>query len=206
MDQRELRVERHGGTSRAGGGGRRLSVRRVLFLYRAPRPSLRYPGSTKASKLRPSVRDKNKPTTTDQGSKMQGRMRDRRYSRFLVVFTVLSFVAVASGCLAVALDGASVALWLRNLFAWGVGAVVALAVFPVRLSHLRAHHALRRTCRVASQPRQSGPDGGASLARRRACPGECRRAATAGHSLWRWLTLSTISVGSGLRTLCVPGC
>ena len=52
-----------------------------------------------------------------------------RYSkRFFAVFTVLSFVAIASGCLAVALDGAPAGAWLRNIAAWGVGAVVALTV------------------------------------------------------------------------------
>ena len=48
--------------------------------------------------------------------------------RFFAVFTVLSFVAVATGCLAVALDGASTMVWSLNLAAWGVGVVVALAV------------------------------------------------------------------------------
>ncbi|CAN5682559.1 hypothetical protein BH24ACT22_BH24ACT22_02030 [soil metagenome] len=48
--------------------------------------------------------------------------------RFFAVFTILSFVAVATGCLAVALDGASAGAWLRNLTAWGVGVGVALAV------------------------------------------------------------------------------
>ena len=59
---------------------------------------------------------------------MQDRLRYLRYSRFLAVFTVMSFVAVASGCFAAALDGAPAGSWLRNLVAWGVGAVVALAV------------------------------------------------------------------------------
>jgi cell division protein FtsW (lipid II flippase) len=40
----------------------------------------------------------------------------------------MSFVAVATGCLVVAVDDASAGVWLLNLAAWGVGAVVALAV------------------------------------------------------------------------------
>lgn len=52
----------------------------------------------------------------------------RHFKRFFAVFTVLSFVAVAIGCLVVALDGASAGAWSLNLAAWGVGAVVALAV------------------------------------------------------------------------------
>ncbi len=59
---------------------------------------------------------------------MQDRSRIRHSRRFLAVFAVLSFVAVATGCLAVALDGASAGTWLLNLAAWGVGAVVALIV------------------------------------------------------------------------------
>lgn len=42
---------------------------------------------------------------------------------------MLSFVAVATGCLVVALDGASAGRWLPNLAAWGVGAIVALVVY-----------------------------------------------------------------------------
>lgn len=56
------------------------------------------------------------------------RPRTHHSRRFFVVFTALSFVAVATGCLVVALDGASAGVWLRNVVAWGVGAVVALAV------------------------------------------------------------------------------
>ncbi|MGB3683112.1 MAG: hypothetical protein WA990_11570 [Rubrobacteraceae bacterium] len=63
------------------------------------------------------------------GMALQSRSQPRYPKHFFAVFTVLSFVAVTSGCLAVALDGASVGLWLRNLAAWGVGAVVALVVF-----------------------------------------------------------------------------
>ena len=59
---------------------------------------------------------------------MQDRSRIRHSKRFFTVFTVLSFVAVATGCLVVAVDGASAGMWLRNLAAWGVGAVVALVV------------------------------------------------------------------------------
>ena len=55
-------------------------------------------------------------------------MRDRRSERFLAVFTVLSFLAVATGCLVVALDGASAETWIPNLAAWGVGALVALVI------------------------------------------------------------------------------
>ena len=52
-----------------------------------------------------------------------------RYSeRFFAVFTILSFVTVAAGCLVVALDGAPTGAWLLNFAAWGVGVVVALAV------------------------------------------------------------------------------
>ena len=60
---------------------------------------------------------------------MQDRLRDRRYNRFLAVFTVLSFIAVATGCLVAVLNGVPARAWLLNLVSWGVGAVVALAVF-----------------------------------------------------------------------------
>ena len=60
---------------------------------------------------------------------MENRLRLRHSKRSFAVFTVLSFMAVATGCLVVALDGASAGVWLRNLAAWGVGAVVALVVF-----------------------------------------------------------------------------
>ena len=60
---------------------------------------------------------------------MQDRSRICHSRRFFTVFTVLSFVAVATGCLVVALDGASAGTWLPNLAAWGVGALVALVVY-----------------------------------------------------------------------------
>ena len=41
----------------------------------------------------------------------------------------MSFLAVATGCLVVALDGASAGTCLPDLAAWGVGAVVALVVY-----------------------------------------------------------------------------
>lgn len=59
---------------------------------------------------------------------MQNRPRLRYPERFLAVFAVVSFVAIATGCLAVAVDDASAGAWLLNLAAWGVGAVMALAV------------------------------------------------------------------------------
>lgn len=59
---------------------------------------------------------------------MQKRSWLRYPERFFAVFAVLSFVAVATGCLVVALDGVSAGVWLRNLAAWGIGAVMALAV------------------------------------------------------------------------------
>src|ERR671915_2238208 len=48
--------------------------------------------------------------------------------RFLAVFAVASLVAVATGCLVVAVDDASAGAWPLDLAAWGAGAVVALAV------------------------------------------------------------------------------
>ncbi len=59
---------------------------------------------------------------------LQNRLVLRHSRRFFAIFTVLSLVAVATGCLVVALDGVPAGAWLRNLAAWGVGAVVALAV------------------------------------------------------------------------------
>ena len=59
---------------------------------------------------------------------MQNRPRLRYPERFLAVFAVVSFVAVATGCLVVAINDASAGAWLLNLAAWGVGAVMALAV------------------------------------------------------------------------------
>ncbi|MGB3634293.1 MAG: hypothetical protein WA982_09660 [Rubrobacteraceae bacterium] len=55
--------------------------------------------------------------------------RIRHSRRFFAVFAVLSFVAVATGCLVIVLDGASAGTWLPNLAAWGVGALVALVVY-----------------------------------------------------------------------------
>ena len=57
------------------------------------------------------------------------RSRTHHSRSFFAVFAVLSFVAVATGCLVVALDGASAGTWLPNLAAWGVGALVALVVY-----------------------------------------------------------------------------
>lgn len=62
------------------------------------------------------------------GTTLQSRSRPRYSKHFFTVFAVLSLSAVIMGCLTVALDGASAGAWLRNLAAWGVGAVVALAV------------------------------------------------------------------------------
>ena len=59
---------------------------------------------------------------------MRNRPPPRLPERFLAIFAVASFVAVAAGCLAVAINDASSGAWLLNLAAWGVGAVVALAV------------------------------------------------------------------------------
>ena len=59
---------------------------------------------------------------------MQNRPRPRYPERFLAVFAVASFVAVAAGCLVVAINDASAGAWLLNLAAWGAGAVMALAV------------------------------------------------------------------------------
>lgn len=78
-----------------------------------------------------SFRILNRQFASDYRSRdmtLQSRSRPRYSKRFFVVFAALSFVAVASGCIAVALDGASAGLWLRNLAAWGVGAILALAV------------------------------------------------------------------------------
>jgi hypothetical protein len=62
------------------------------------------------------------------GTASRNRSPLRRPDRFLAVFAVASFVAVAAGCLAVAIDDASAGSWPLNLAAWGVGALVALAV------------------------------------------------------------------------------
>ncbi len=59
---------------------------------------------------------------------MKNRSQPRHSRRFFTVFTALSFIAVATGCFVVALDGASAVVWSLNLPAWGVGAVVALVV------------------------------------------------------------------------------
>jgi cell division protein FtsW (lipid II flippase) len=59
---------------------------------------------------------------------LQNRPRLRYPERFLAVFAVVSFVAVATGCLVVAINDTSAGAWLLNLTAWGVGAVMALAV------------------------------------------------------------------------------
>ena len=59
---------------------------------------------------------------------MQDRPRLRCPERFLAVFAVASLVAVATGCLVVAVDDASAGAWPLDLAAWGAGAVVALAV------------------------------------------------------------------------------
>jgi len=50
------------------------------------------------------------------------------------LFGVASLIAVALGCVAAAANGVAVGLWGRNLVAWGVGALLALAVAraPVR--------------------------------------------------------------------------
>ncbi len=61
--------------------------------------------------------------------RLQDRSRIRHSKLFFAVFAMLSFVAVATGCLVVALDGASAGTWLPNLAAWGVGALVALVVY-----------------------------------------------------------------------------
>jgi hypothetical protein len=63
------------------------------------------------------------------GAALQKRLRLRCPRSFLAVFAVASFVAVAAGCLVVALGGASAGAWLPNLAAWGAGAAVALVVF-----------------------------------------------------------------------------
>jgi cell division protein FtsW (lipid II flippase) len=59
---------------------------------------------------------------------LQSRPRLRYPERFLAVFAVASFVAVAAGCLVVAISDSSAGAWSLNLAAWGVGAVMALAV------------------------------------------------------------------------------
>jgi cell division protein FtsW (lipid II flippase) len=59
---------------------------------------------------------------------LQNRSRLRYPERLLAVFAVASFVAVAAGCLVVAVDGAPAGAWPLNLAAWGAGAVMALAV------------------------------------------------------------------------------
>ena len=59
---------------------------------------------------------------------MQNRLRLRHPERFLAVFAVVSFVAVATGCLVAINDASAGAQGLLNLAAWGVGAVMALAV------------------------------------------------------------------------------
>ena len=59
---------------------------------------------------------------------MQNRQRPRYPERFLAIFAVASFVAVAAGSLVVAINDASSGAWLLNPAAWGAGAVVALAV------------------------------------------------------------------------------
>jgi cell division protein FtsW (lipid II flippase) len=59
---------------------------------------------------------------------LQNRPRLRYPERLLAVFAVASFVAVAAGCLVVAVDGAPAGAWPLNLAAWGAGAVMALAV------------------------------------------------------------------------------
>ena len=61
---------------------------------------------------------------------MQNRLRLRYPESFLAVFAVVSFAAVATGYLVVAVNDASAgAQGLLNLAAWGVGAVMALAVW-----------------------------------------------------------------------------
>ena len=62
------------------------------------------------------------------GIALQNRPRLRYPERFLAVFAAVSFMAVATGCLVVAINDASAGVWLLNLTAWGVGAVMALAV------------------------------------------------------------------------------
>lgn len=80
--------------------------------------------------LRALLRYFRRPATmTCMGMTLKNRSWLRSSKRFFAVFTVLSFLAVALGCLIVALDGASTVVWSLNLAAWGVGAVVALAVY-----------------------------------------------------------------------------
>jgi hypothetical protein len=72
----------------------------------------------------------HRPTSDHRsgGAALQDRPRLRCPERFLAVFAVASLVAVATGCLVVAVDDASAGAWPLDLAAWGAGAVVALAV------------------------------------------------------------------------------
>ena len=54
----------------------------------------------------------------------------------LAAFGVCSFVAVAIGAYICALSGVPSALWIRNLAAWGVGAVLAFGLAHVRQSEV----------------------------------------------------------------------
>src|ERR687898_915559 len=71
-----------------------------------------------------------RPTSAHRsgGTALQDRPRLRCPERFLAVFAVASLVAVATGCLVVAVDDASAGAWPLDLAAWSAGAVVALAV------------------------------------------------------------------------------
>jgi hypothetical protein len=61
-------------------------------------------------------------------------LKSRPPSRLVLIYGLLALLTVALGCLVCALSGVPTASWLRNLIAWGVGAVVAggLAVMAGR--------------------------------------------------------------------------
>ncbi|MDZ7637751.1 MAG: hypothetical protein U5J83_05805 [Bryobacterales bacterium] len=54
-------------------------------------------------------------------------------SKLLLAYAVASFIAVASGCFIAAQVGLGVSLWLRNLAAWAIGAVLAVAISRISL-------------------------------------------------------------------------
>lgn len=60
--------------------------------------------------------------------------------RAFVVFSVASLIAVALGCVVAALSGVGTGIWGRNLAAWLVGALLALAIgrAPERLTLIAA--------------------------------------------------------------------